>query len=748
MPRWTDTFRHLAIACGAIALFLGGVWVGVQGGLPLMAPGKLVAVVGIALDSLPTLAALAVAAMGLGLPVRHFLARGSRCPNILQVGGGLAVLLLLDWALAMLGLLNNYTAWAPCLAGAAALGWQGARAGRSLFDIRHWPNPPWTLLAGLPLLGLYLVACACPPGSMWINEARGFDVMAYHLELPREWLALGRMTGLHHNVYSYLPNLVEAGYMQVLALRRATPLAFYTAQFFHAGLAMLAAATLGCMVSRWVGRAAAVAAAVVFLALPWSLITGTLAYDEMAALSFGALALLLLFDPIAQTPRGALLAGLLCGASFLAKPSCGLLIIPPALLIALLRLNRPAPATAAETPVAHGSDSPHPSSHPLSPGRGLAALRPAAFVALGVALILAPYLVRNARWTGNPIFPFAADVLGRGHWSTASAQRWQAVHQPPVYWHESLDHLRDRWLTSTGFGTVGGTPRPLGNPAQESLDIARFDFQGGVPVLWLSALAGGLLLLAWPAVRRLALAMFLMLAVQVATWICFTHQQSRFLLPAALPACILIGLGAGRLQQLTRYRARIAFPATVLSVTIALVITCFVVYLGQTRDRWDPVKQRWLYLPTSTPIASLVREIPKPDLAAGFYQAPGDHVLNSIPDLKGVLLIADTQGLLYLHIRAPLAYNSPFDACILGDLIRQYGDNPGVLARALRQRGFSHLWVNWSELYRLSSTPYGYDPDVTPQRLASLVAHWHMTYYAPPTGHPNVALYSIPDLSP
>jgi hypothetical protein len=726
--RLGETLRHVGIATGALLLFLGGIWFSVQGGLRLVAPHKLADVLGIVLYCLPTGVALAVGAGGLGWPVRHSLARETRCPNLVQFGCGVAVLLLIDWLMALAGVLNRYSAWAPVLVGGAALGWQAARAGRRLLDIRRWPNPPWTLLAGLPLLGLYLVACCCPPGTMWINEADGFDVMEYHLELPRQWLEQGRMTGLHYNIYSYLPNLVEAGYMQVLAMGHADARTYYTAQFFHAALAMLAASTLGCLVSRWVGRTAGVAAAVIFLALPWSLITGTLAYDEMAALSFGALALLLLFDAPGLMARGTVLTGLLCGASFLAKPSCGLLIMPPVLLIALLQLHHPASSAQARS----------------LPRRSLGDLRPAGCVLLGVGVILAPYLIRNARWTGNPVFPFATHLLGRDDWGEGYARHWQAVHQPPLQWGQSGENLLDRGLLNTGFGSIGGAPRPLGSPAEESRDIARFDFQGGLPVLWLSALAGGVLLLFWPPARRLALALLLMLVVQVITWLLFTHQQSRFLLPAALPACILAGVGAGRLEQLTRYRARIAFPAAVLFVSVALVITCFLVYLGQTR-RWDALKRNWVYRPTNEPVASLVPEtgIPRPDLAAGQYVAPGDHVLNSIVDLKRVLLIADTGGLLY--IRVPVAYNTSFDPCILGDLIRRYGSNPDVLARQLRKQGFSHLWADWSELSRLSGSPYGYDPAVTLPALAAIVAHWHVVYFAP---RPKAVLYAIPDAPP
>ena len=86
---------------------------------------------------------------------------------------------------------------------------------------------------------MLIVACTIPPGLTWAVEAWGYDVLSYHLELPREWLAIGRMTGLEHNVYSYLPSLAEAGYMLIGAMRGSVYDAIYAAQLFHGSLADL-----------------------------------------------------------------------------------------------------------------------------------------------------------------------------------------------------------------------------------------------------------------------------------------------------------------------------------------------------------------------------------------------------------------------------------------------------------------------------------------------------------------------------
>jgi hypothetical protein len=52
------------------------------------------------------------------------------------------------------------------------------------------------ILAAAPALAVLLLAACCPPGTLWRSEALGFDVLSYHLQLPREWLAGGRLAPL------------------------------------------------------------------------------------------------------------------------------------------------------------------------------------------------------------------------------------------------------------------------------------------------------------------------------------------------------------------------------------------------------------------------------------------------------------------------------------------------------------------------------------------------------------------------
>src|SRR5690606_22935349 len=140
-------------------------------------------------------------------------------------------------------------------------------------------------LLAVPALAMLLVACAMPPGTIWRVEALGYDVMSYHLQLPREWIGAGGWRGYPHNVYSFFPSPAATLSRQVGLLTDprggaigATTI--YAAQFLHASAAIMTALALGSAVTHLVGRTLGVLAGVLLLTVPWTMILGSLAYNE------------------------------------------------------------------------------------------------------------------------------------------------------------------------------------------------------------------------------------------------------------------------------------------------------------------------------------------------------------------------------------------------------------------------------------------------------------------------------------
>jgi len=513
-------------------------------------------------------------------------------------------------------------------------------------------------------------------------------VTSYHLQLPREWITLGRMAGLEHNVYSFLPSLIESGYMLIGLLSGSVLDGIYTCQLFHVTLALLAAAAIGKTVAGRAGVGAGIGAAALFLAVPWVTITRSMAYNEMGVLAFGAAAVMIAFGEAGAKRRSAVAVGLLVGAATLSKLTAGVMIAVPVGLILLWGLNRRDPSVKGKIKW-------------LNP-------QTAAVAAMAGVLTLTPYFVRNYTWAGNPVFPFAAELLGMGHWDETLVHRWDTAHGLSPKHEGKPDALGRQWLFNTGYGAVGGhrTPREVQN-------VARFDREGGVPTLWIAVTVGGVLLVICRETRRVAGALVLMLGVQVLFWMFATHMQSRFLLPTVLPACLIAGLGYGRLRAMTKQQAPTVAPLVGSAMVVTLALVSLTTLLSQTRTIPDPGTGR----PLQTPLWMAVNApIPTdPD-------DPATHPINRLPKDSKTLLVADNSGLLYL--RRPFLYATAFDADPLGVMIREAGGAGGDPARvndALRKAGITHVWVHWSELARLHNT-YGHDRDVTEQTLSRLIA--------------------------
>src|SRR5205809_404472 len=86
---------------------------------------------------------------------------------------------------------------------------------------------------GFCILWLISACAMLPPGLLWGDEPNGYDVLEYHLQVPREWYELGRIVPLQHNVFSFLPFNVEMHYLLAMHLRGGPWAAMYLAQLMH-----------------------------------------------------------------------------------------------------------------------------------------------------------------------------------------------------------------------------------------------------------------------------------------------------------------------------------------------------------------------------------------------------------------------------------------------------------------------------------------------------------------------------------
>lgn len=485
----------------ALAALAAAVAIPAAGSHPRAAPQLLLV---LATDGAPA-AIVLLAALGWGaFPARRLNAAAPLAKQLcLALAIGLGLLGAVTLALGCAGGMSQTVA-AGLLAVGAAL---ALVFGAGLMRERQTTAPAsaahgWTLrealtatVALLPLaapLGVALFAACLPPGLVWYGEGRGYDVLEYHLQVPREWFDAGRIQFLPHNVYASFPQQVEIFSYLLMYLLNDAHTAAIPAQLLHVGLGVaFVLSAVAWAPPKWPRVLVALAAG----GVPWLAYLGPLAYVENGVLFFGAVAAGVALDQlrgaVACGHKAALASGLCAGLA------CGCKYTAIGMVAASLGA-----AWLAMTPGGAGKRA-----------------RLTAFFSAGVVAAFAPWAARNLAFAGNPIHPFAYSYFGGAAWSAEQARQWAQGHalQGDV----------------AGLGARGAT-------AAREL-IGSFEAGGWRPshfglVLYALALVA--------AARRRDRATWMLLLFAAATavvWGGATHMPGRFAVPLMVPLAFLAG---------------------------------------------------------------------------------------------------------------------------------------------------------------------------------------------------------------
>lgn len=531
--------------------------------------------------------------------------------------------------------------------------------------------PPIALGA---ILALFVAAAASPPGWLWSSEFKGYDALSYHLELPKEWILAGQPTGpVDGNVYSALPSFVESAFLQLMLMRGSVVQGALTCQFWSMFAALATAALVGQLAGRVIDRDAGPTAMLALLALPWTLVVGTLAYNDMIPGLMLAAAWLLLERAIERDPslraKIAALLALLAAAAVGAKPTALFFMALPLLAIVVLRA-------------------------------GTRALRLAPLVVAVAIAVLAPWLIRNQLAYGNAIFPFGHGLLGAGPWSEEQFAIFAAGHGPDRGFFDRVPLLWSQWLAH-GTGAAPGPNEPW------------FPQWGLLPL-------GGIVGLAIGARRSAhARAALAALAIAVAGWMLFTHLKSRFLLPTAVP----LALG---LAMLLSTIARATQPLVSQLLLAPMLALPFVVYW---REPATPIQST----PDSPPellrgpatfigdatfftgerfardIESATAEM-RPRM---LQQAPVTYFLNyALPD--GARVIAAGYSAPF-YVARRIEWNTVWDRGPLDQIAREAPGDPTAWRAKLHALGFTHLVIDPTMLSVWARSGW-INPDLAPDR--------------------------------
>mgnify|MGYP001766888730 CR=1 FL=1 len=540
-----------------------------------------------------------------------------------SVGLGIAGLSTLVMGLAMLGwlypLVLAIVSAGLGLAGLLRL-WRGVRSG-------EWARMlSWGGIHLLPVAALALLAA-----PFLLLPPIGWDALVYHLEVPRQYLLHQGALELARNPFSYAPQGIDLLYAGCLAL-----LPPFAAQFVHFGFLLLSLFAVIETVHA-VGSLPAVPRLVsVMLQLgaalmPTFFLSAIGPYVDVGLTFFGTLVVAGIFVFL-KSRRTEDLYPVLVAAGFL--PAIKLtgvvfmVMVLTALGIAAWR------ARIAWPP-----------------------LRPLVVILLLACLVFAaPYYVRNAVWTGNPVFPFLNGLLGHANPS------W-TPDQDQVLWY---------FLDRYGSG--------LGSPWLYPLNLAVMPFVWRLEVdQWFDGALGPFLLvwalLWWRAGRRLPpedrfLAWFcLCYGVVWAIWL----RQARFLLPVA-PTMLLFNLRAAALLAGSFWRRTVWIGAAGVILAFNLGV------LGPELARLPVAK----YLSGRLDVHRfLVQQVPA-------YDAQRFINRNTPPEAR-VWLMCTLNKNFYLE-REYLADYILEDVTFHRWLLET--DDPGEVRRRFRELGVTHLLLN------------------------------------------------------
>ncbi|MGH7243185.1 MAG: hypothetical protein ACREJD_07195 [Phycisphaerales bacterium] len=694
---WIGLVGLLALLVGAIAS-IGGPLTGLQ--------GPAAAVYWIVRSCwAPTLYIASAIGLGtLALP----LYREAKNRLAIQAAAGLSIQLtighLINWAGEWLpGIAWNIAALVPGIVGLALLVLSIRKAAQS-----KQPTPGvglWVIAAGACVLSLavMLVAACEAPGMLWASEFGGFDVLSYHLQLPREWLEFGRLAPLNHNVYSYLPSYFESAFL-TLQLWTFAPRTTasgmsgmladdgwraLSCQMLHVGFGvvgawLVAGATReliarttpadspddggGWLSSReggWIGAAA-------FLCVPWIVVVGSMAYNELTLCALFAGAMVVAMDRGVPAVSRALLVGWLVGVACSVKPTA-LIMVAPAAGIAIVW---------------------------FSPARTWALLSACAMLSGLIALL--PWLARNWLASGNPVFPYAHSVFGDAHWTVEQYGRFAGAHHFDGTWFDRI-----RMLVMLDPSDPAG-PRHRG--------LLHPHWSVFFPLVGIAALVG----VAASRIRSAAALLIGGLALQTGAWLVLTHLQSRFLIPLAIPGAMLIGLvGSGTWLNVASprwmlYRRLVAITATLSAAFMAI----------RSLDTfWSERGGR----PNQTLAFG-------PEALAQSYLRVGESSL--VHPGERLYLLGDSTP---FYVPGPLIYHTTWDTSPLGDAVRTSkatSNAPFEWSGKLLDRGVDAVLISFSELDRLIESKW-YDPAVS----RDVVRRWlEATVPATPAKADNIEL--------
>ncbi|MGY8769293.1 MAG: hypothetical protein ACKVH8_12820 [Pirellulales bacterium] len=506
------------------------------------------------------------------------------------------------------------------------------------------------LFAASPILFCIVLGGLMPPYE--------YDVIEYHLQVPKEWYQAGRIEFLPHNVYAQMPMGAEMFSLLAMIFIPGEDCWFAGAlvgKTIIALFAPLTALAVYCAAKRWISQQAAIVAAIVVISTPWITKVAVTGLVDGVWAFYGFLALYavliwwfantsnheksdenrLVIDS-GNAVKLLFLAGLLAGFAVACKyPALPLYVIPLAVWIAV--------------------------------GRKKFDWKPVLIFGCGVLIACGLWFGKNWVQTGNPTYPLLGTTFGGESRTAEKIAQWDAAHAVPT------DNQGRRFSDTAIINAV----QKIGWKSPWTCVLL-------IPLIVLSLFTKH---------RKLVGLLLGFSAFYLLVWWTATHRYDRFLIPLVPIGALLAGVGAswlsGRLGQLC--------TNTLLGLSLLI---CFLMinslYSIQIDDR----------------LFVSLDELRK-------SQEQGREAIeflnNHVDKNKTVLMTGDSAP---FYLKPQYLYHTCFDDSPLQPLI---GKTAEQRHQYLQQHEIGYVYVNWSEIRRfLSPGNYGFPDYVTPELIEEL----------------------------
>ena len=566
-----------------------------------------------------------------------------------------------------------------------------ATVGRAVSSLRAVARPGWGLAVYLCGMLLLTLLVTLTPPTDW-------DGLFYHLTMPRLYIEHGRIVPTTDMPHQYFPGLVEMLYLAAMSLTgdvAAKLLHFFYLFLLGGGIYLLAQRHLrpgGRVLRSGYGWPALTA----YAAVPMVFVLGSWAYNDLALSFYQIAALYALFNWFHTGERSDLapgdaveaveMEGRRVGAAqgtgwlILAAVSCG--------------LTMGVKYTSFLCPV---SIALFISWHLVRARvRWGAWLRTVALLCGIVALVAAPWYLRNLAFTGNPVYPFAYGLFGGTGWDA-----WRAA-----------------WYARAGSGLGWDLGDLIALPWTLTLGIRDMNFYDGRSgPLFLLALP---FLVAWnvrlygrPGARPRAMGYLQVFAlVQVLSWTIGVVSsrslfQSRLLLPAFVTLCAPLAYCYDELRTLD---TRVFSLRRLIGMSVVLVLAANLCYQAIHTLRIRPLP---VLVGEESREAFLTRTL-------GAHYAAMELVNERLSDGESALFLWEPRS---YYCRRPAQPDPILERWAW--LRHRYGDNADAIARLLQSEGYTHVLLHRAGMELIRET--NLDP-LTDADLAALdafaAAYW------------------------